>query len=95
MRFVILTIALVATVASAASLYDSTLDNFWAEFKQTHNKVYETAEQESVKRMIWEANLKKIQQHNLRADLGHHTYTLGMNQFGDMTNQEVFFVLKC
>jgi cathepsin L len=89
MRLVILTIALVATVASAASLYDSTLDNFWTEFKLKHNKLYQTIEEENARRLTWEANLKKIQTHNLRADMGHHTYKLGMNQFGDMTNEEV------
>jgi hypothetical protein len=37
-------------------------------------------------RNIWEANLAKIRQHNLQADMGMHTYTLGMNQFGDLVS---------
>jgi len=60
----------------------------WELFKQVHNKQYKSVEEESVRRAIWEQNLDKIQQHNLEADLGLHTYTLGMNRFGDMTHEE-------
>lgn len=29
-----------------------------------------------------------IHKHNFEADLGQHTYRLGMNQYGDLTNAE-------
>jgi hypothetical protein len=35
-------------------------------------------------RLIWEDNVAIIRKHNLEADLGLHTYTLGMNKYGDM-----------
>jgi cathepsin L len=60
----------------------------WALFKRVHEKQYNSVEEESIRRGIWEANLAKIQKHNVEADLGLHTYTLGMNKFGDMTNEE-------
>ena len=34
--------------------------------------------------MTWESNLKYIQNHNLEADRGVHTFWLGMNEYGDM-----------
>jgi hypothetical protein len=34
-------------------------------------------------RAIWEDNLAKIHHHNQEADLGIHSYTLGMNQLID------------
>jgi len=64
------------------------LGDAWALFKRVHQKQYHSIEEESLRRNIWEANLEKIRQHNLEADLGIHTYTLGMNRFGDMTNEE-------
>ena len=94
MKLVILTIAALISVASAASLYDSSLNEVWTEFKSKHSKLYESNDEESSRRSIFEANLKKIQSHNLRADMGHHTYRLGMNQFGDMTHEEFVSVMN-
>jgi len=85
MRFIILALAVFVSCATAAPM---TLDSAWSEFKTYHAKEYETVNSESARRTIWEKNLKHIQSHNMRADLGHHNYKLAMNQFGDMTNAE-------
>ncbi len=37
-------------------------------------------------RAIWKDNLKKVEEHNLQADLGVYTYWLGMNKYADMVN---------
>ena len=37
-------------------------------------------------RQIWEDNVAMIYKHNLEFDLGLHSYTLEMNQYGDMVN---------
>ena len=38
-------------------------------------------------RAIWEGNLKTVQTHNLQADLGVHTYWLGMNKYADLVRK--------
>ena len=37
---------------------------------------------------MFHGNLKLINDHNSEAELGLHTYTLGINQFADLTNDE-------
>jgi cathepsin L len=69
-------------------MIDEQLNNQWALFKRVHEKQYQSVEEEAARRTIWEANLAKIEKHNLEHDLGLHTYTLGMNRFGDMTHEE-------
>ncbi|XP_038822348.1 procathepsin L-like [Salvelinus namaycush] len=43
------------------------------------------------RRMIWETNQRLIRQHNLEAGMDKHTFTLGMNQFGDMVRQPTIY----
>uniref|UniRef100_A0A670ZRT8 Cathepsin L n=1 Tax=Pseudonaja textilis TaxID=8673 RepID=A0A670ZRT8_PSETE len=52
-------------------------------------------DEESFRRAVWEKNLQMIQDHNSQADLGIHTYKLGMNHFGDLTNEEINERLDC
>jgi cathepsin L len=63
------------------------LDEHWETYKATHNKQYDS-QFEFVRRLIWEANLKYIQKHNLEYDMGLHTYTLGLNEWADLTHEE-------
>jgi len=74
--------------AYCAPMLDEQLGNQWTLFKRVHEKQYNSVEEEATRRSIWEANLAKINKHNLEADMGVHTYTLGMNRFGDMTHEE-------
>ncbi|CAF1013726.1 unnamed protein product [Rotaria sordida] len=76
-----------ALAFSCALTVDVTLNEHWKLWKDMHNKYYSDSE-EHVRRAIWESNLKTVQNHNLQADLGVHTYWLGMNKYADMTITE-------
>ncbi|UJR12299.1 hypothetical protein I4U23_016476 [Adineta vaga] len=60
----------------------------WSLFKRVFKKRYSSTEEEINRRQIWEENVAMINKHNLEVDLGLHSYTLAMNQFGDLTNEE-------
>ncbi|XP_063003379.1 procathepsin L-like [Elgaria multicarinata webbii] len=66
---------------------DPTLERIWRDWKSTHVKKYLEGE-DAFRRAVWEENLQMIEQHNREASVGKHTYWLGMNQFGDLTNEE-------
>lgn len=88
MKFLIL--ALAVACVSAASISNN-LDADWKEYKAKHGKSYEATE-DAMRRGIWEKNLKKIATHNIDASNGLHSYTLGMNVFGDWSHEE--FLIK-
>lgn len=56
----------------------------WHLWKATHNKGYESEDEELQRHINWLSNKEYIEQHNKHADLFGHT--LAMNQFGDMVN---------
>ncbi|XP_078526057.1 cathepsin K [Lissotriton helveticus] len=88
MMWVKLFILLLPTVIS--SLYpEESLDSQWNLWKKTYRKEYNSQMDELLRRLIWERNLKYINNHNLEFAMGMHTYTVGMNQFGDMTSEEL------
>jgi C1A family cysteine protease len=64
------------------------LDDLWATFRTTYQKVYGSSEEEIYRRHVWEDNVRYISEHNLRYDMGNETFTLGVNQFADMTANE-------
>jgi hypothetical protein len=74
--------------AYAIPTFDTRLDSAWALYKRTYEKQYASNAQEITRRSIWEEHIAYINKHNLETDLGLHTYTLGMNKYGDMTLKE-------
>ncbi|XP_042910061.1 cathepsin L-like peptidase [Parasteatoda tepidariorum] len=79
---------LVFAVASANFIpFDSQLDEHWENFKKTFGKHYHGRE-EVGRRIIWEENIAEIIRHNLRADMGQHKYTKGINEYSDLSHSE-------
>jgi len=60
----------------------------WKDWKEAFEKVYETAEEELERMEIWLKNMAHIEAHNFEYAMGKHTYSLGMNHYGDMTSEE-------
>ncbi|XP_046841764.1 procathepsin L-like isoform X2 [Xenia sp. Carnegie-2017] len=56
----------------------------WEAWKLAYGRKYVDLKENVRREAIWRANLKKIQDHNI----GNHSYTLAMNQFGDLTENE-------
>ncbi|XP_059513090.1 procathepsin L-like isoform X1 [Myotis daubentonii] len=88
-----LLIALYLGVASAAPKLDGSLEAQWHRWKATHRKLYGSNE-EGWRRTVWEKNKKMVDLHNQEYNLGRQSFTLAMNAFGDMTNEEFTQVMN-
>jgi len=75
----------VVAVATAATLSESEYETLWTQFKKDFTKIYAPTE-EYDRYNVFKSNVDFISQHNTKAD--EHGFTVGMNQFGDMTRQE-------
>lgn len=68
--------------------FRSELDTQWLDFIITYNKSYSGEAEMLWRRHVWEENVDTIRKHNEEAVFGAHTYTMGINQFTDMTFSE-------
>jgi len=60
----------------------------WADFKERFARKYDNVEEEEKRMGIFKQNLKKIEYHNYLFSKGQKSFTLGVNDFADMTNKE-------
>nr|XP_027811639.1 cathepsin L1-like [Marmota flaviventris] len=74
-------------LSAAAPALEYGLNAQWHQWKAKHGKTYGTNE-EGWRRVVWEKNMKMIEQHNEEYSQGKHGFTMAMNAFGDMTNEE-------
>ena len=86
----ILSTMLSCTVSTFLDMKDVALlaDRKWQRFKSTHGKKYKNIDEERRRRAIWQENSKFIENHNKGFKSGKSTFDCGMNDFGDMTNEE-------
>ncbi|KAL1765066.1 cathepsin R, partial [Sigmodon hispidus] len=56
----------------------------WSELKQEQYP----EEEEAMRRTVWEKNLKIVKDHNGKDGLGKNGFTMEINMFGDMTDEE-------
>lgn len=57
-------------------------------FKITHKRVFD-AEEDATRKALFAANLKKVNDHNVKYKAGEVTYELGINHFSDRTEAEL------
>jgi len=60
----------------------------WISFKKVHGKTYASIEEEMTRYGIYADNLRFIEYHNKEYEAGRKSFQLGMNRFGDWTNEE-------
>ncbi|VDI25380.1 Hypothetical predicted protein [Mytilus galloprovincialis] len=93
--YIILFTLLFGDVASISLKFTSnSMDNEWELYKKSYNKVYKDDNEELLRRVIWEDNVRFIEHHNMAADRGEHSYWLGINHFADMSEKEVTRKMK-
>lgn len=83
---VLLISALVFALAQF-SLGKPSLTQNWESFKTTHNKQY-NVDEESYRKVVFAANLAKINKHNEEYAAGEHTWMMGVNHLCDLTHEE-------
>ncbi|XP_041501043.1 procathepsin L [Microtus oregoni] len=73
--------------ALATPKFNHTFNAQWHQWKSTHRRLY-GANEEEWRRAVWEKNMQMIELHNGEYSEGKHGFTMEMNAFGDMTNEE-------
>ncbi|BFZ16154.1 hypothetical protein BsWGS_19193 [Bradybaena similaris] len=76
-----------AIMALALTLASASLEANWAVYKKTHKKIY-SEDEDAARRLIWQTNLRMIEEHNELYAQGLSSFYLGENHFTDMTTEE-------
>ncbi|XP_071016025.1 cystein proteinase inhibitor protein salarin isoform X1 [Oncorhynchus clarkii lewisi] len=58
-------------------------------WKVKYGKSYPSTEEEAKRKEMWLATRKRVMEHNMRAGNGLESFTMAVNHFADLTNEEV------
>ncbi|KAL7298517.1 hypothetical protein TKK_0008297 [Trichogramma kaykai] len=86
MKFI--AIALLCAILVSSILADLEGAKEWENFKSQFNKKYE-GDEDQQRMKIFLDNKKLIEEHNAKYAKGEVSYTLGINQFADLTKEEI------
>ncbi|KAL9976055.1 hypothetical protein ACROYT_G013290 [Oculina patagonica] len=75
---------LCVSIANGLDLTAEEYERHWQAWKSFYGKTYESDVSDNLHFTVWKNNLELIRKHNSEG----HTYTLTMNQFGDLTVDE-------
>ncbi|XP_063904975.1 procathepsin L-like [Zophobas morio] len=85
---VLLLVAL-AIYGTSAALTSEQVEAKWESFKTSFSKSYVNAREEAFRKQIFQKNVQHFEEHNAKFEQGLVTYTLGVNEFADMTKEEM------
>jgi cathepsin L len=88
MKLLLVAVVVVALLQVTVALNAEQLDELWQSFKTTHNKQYADDIEEGYRRQVFAVNVESVTLHNIEADLGQHSFTLGINEYSDLTLEE-------
>jgi len=86
----LLAIVALFVIAYARIYTEEEYASSWAEFTSQHNKFYYSAKEHNLRFNIFKKNMDFINTHNQKG----YSYTVGMNQFGDLTRYEFIAMMN-
>ncbi|XP_044264522.1 digestive cysteine proteinase 1-like [Tribolium madens] len=89
MKLLLLFIVAMSAYTANCALTDAEVSQKFNEFKSKYGKTYADANEENFRKQLFAKNLEKIEEHNKKYEQGQVTYTMGVNQFSDLTPEEM------